>query len=169
MYFNDMGNAEFLITSTYVNYTGFDPLVTIDVNITSIPRYCDAQINQRLCDYCTTLNPGLVEQYRRNCTIPITYNTCTDGSPFNNSAPCMSIGGVTASPAVYASGTALLGSLAITEIDRGKAYAALLNQCLVYVIISLVLGFLYYRDWSRRNMFSEIYHKLFTTKKNKQL
>ena len=164
-----MGNAEFEIVSANVNYTGFDPYVTVDVNITSIPRYCDATINQRLCDYCETLQPGQIEQYRRNCTIPVTYNTCTDGSPFNESAPCLSIGGGEAGGTVYASGTSLLASLAITEIDRSKAYGALINQCIVYIIISLVLGFLYYRDWSRRNMFSELYHKLFTAKKNKQL
>ena len=153
-----MADESFLVVGETYNSTGFDPVFITYVNLTSIPGYCNATVNQRQCEYCTSGEAGAIDNYRKNCTMEVEVDTCQPGSPFNSSLPCESVGGSTGDIDVYATGTQLLNGLDIYEIPPVKIYTVLTEQSIVYICMGIFFAWLLCRDWSRRNMFSDLYH-----------
>ena len=133
-----MGDKTFSVVSTPYNTTGFNAIYTKNIPLTSIPGYCNITVNQRICDYCNSGESGFIDNYRKNCTYPITIDNCSPDAPLVNSSLCLT-GGSVGLATVHASGTMLLESLGIYEIDKYKCYKVLIEQGFVYLIIALVL------------------------------
>lgn len=150
------------------NSTGFDPYMSTTINITDLPGFCDRTINQGICDFCNaTLNPGPFDNRRENCTYDVLVNVCDPDSSLYNSTPCNTVGGVNGTLDVMVSGSSLLEGLSIFKIPEHKAYVALCEQAIVYLIMACVFCLLFYRDWSRKSMYSDLYHMMFTSKAHK--
>ena len=146
--------------STEVNITGFDPYFTTYVNITSIPGYCTDNAAQ--CARCNTAYDF------DTCTMEIVVDTCDPASPIYNSTMCASVGGENTTATATIPGPLLLEGLGIVEMPREEVYTALWHQFSAYVLIFVVFGWLYFRDWSRKRPISDWYHYLFPTIKDKK-
>jgi hypothetical protein len=151
---------EFDLGSTEVNITGFDPYYTTAVNITSIPGYCTNNAAQ--CARCNA-------QYDvTTCTVDVVVDTCEENSPIYNSSLCASVGGKNTTADAAIPGPFLLEALGIVEMPREEVYNALWHQFAVYVLIFIVFGWVYFRDWSRKSLFTDVYHYMFPIVKDKK-
>ena len=95
-------------------------------------------------------------------------NSCDPASALYNSTPCNTVGGVNGTIDVLVPGSELLLALNIVEIPQHKVYTALSEQAIVYLIMACVFCLLFYRDWSRKSMYSDIYHMIFTSKTHRE-
>lgn len=151
---------EFMTTTEQVNITGFDPYFTTAVNVTSIPGYCVNNAAQ--CARCNS-------NYDYNtCTMEVLVDTCVETSPIYNSTMCGSVGGKNTTLSGGVPGSVLLEDLGIMEMPREEAFTALWHQLSVYVLMLVVIGWLYFRDWSRRNIITDSFHFWFPAARDKK-
>jgi len=61
---------------------------------------------------------------------------------------------------VTTTGAELLKSVGIEDLGQNRCITVLLQQCNAYLWLGLGLALLFYRDWSRRNIFSDSFHWL---------
>ncbi len=162
MYYNDLAEQQFGIVMPPADNSqlssGFDPYYSAAVNITAIPGYCDMPLNFNACSQCTS------DYNFADCTLDVMINSCAPESPMFDSHRCdtaaTTAGTSDADPPRMASGAQLLAQLGINQLDKYKCFSVLLQQGCVYLILATFFALSFYRDWSRRNVFTDLWYQL---------
>ena len=142
-----MQQSLFFIAPT--NVTVAPKVVTYNMtyNFTDNSKYC--AIYPQTCKDCNK------HYVAANCSFTVAVDNCAPGSSLYGTPACT---GIDNTAGVYLSGSTLLGNLGIPHQDGMYNAGVLVEQSLTYLLLSYVLGFLVFRDWSRRSMFSDVYN-----------
>ena len=147
MYFAEMGGVDFTLAVVQTNYSGFDPIKSLTIDVVD-SKLCN--ISTSWCDYCIDRqrdHPLFPIQPNYTCQFNITTDLCGSNSNLYDSAICASVNGTSGSNSIKVDGSVLLSGFGIEEIGKSFVYETLAEHSLFYFLACVLLTLLFFKEW----------------------